>query len=223
MSSSAYNLSVPANRVRSEYPGGWVETDTTRRILDDIDQPHHRKIFRDKVASQSVLGLTPRQIDDHWNTCPKSEIPGYDEQRPQEWSETESKADPSNRSQRSVDSRQAGPSRPLGANEGTWRDGYEYYTEQRGLDSTSAESPRREDGDYYIGQRGYDSIYAESPRRENGDYYASGRALNSIYAPRPRSEDRDYNASRRASNCIYAPRGPASSSLPWSGKLHTIS
>ena len=98
MSSSTY-LTVP----------GWVETPSTRCILDEIQNTHYKHAFIAAVASMSYHGVSPAEIEAYYRAAPMESIPGHylNHQRdPQP--QTVFMADLPIRSQRSGDSRRIG-------------------------------------------------------------------------------------------------------------------
>ena len=114
-----------------------------RRILEDISDPESQNAFITRVASLIEDGFSPVEIEEFYDACPISDIPGYHPRTPDHQLETVSMADPPNSSQRSGDSCHAGPARQSGANEGRRR--------------------ASNDGDYYARQRAFKCIYAPRP------------------------------------------------------------
>ncbi len=111
MSSSTYPASGPANGSALTAPG-WIETPSTRDILERIQNPTLKNAFIAAVASMSYRGVSPAQIEAHYAAARPESIPGYhppilNHQLDQQL-ETLSMADAPTRSQRSGDSRRTG-------------------------------------------------------------------------------------------------------------------
>ena len=115
MSSITYTTYTTSRQVNScDLAAEWVETLSTRRILDQIRDPIDRNTFMTTVASLAQNGLGPAEIEAYYVTRSMEDI----------FLPT--------RSQRSNDSRQAGPARQIRANEGRRHDDGNSYARRRG-------------------------------------------------------------------------------------------
>ena len=173
MSSSKDLCSPHPNRFKSPYPDGWVNTEKTREILNDIDDPFERHKFMKKVASRTKADWSPIQIEGYYRKR------GY-KAKPKNWwdseSDTESTSDSPTSPQRGGDPRQARPAHEIGGNGGKKRDsdhsysytsgaGSDSYASRPGLQGPSLMPPR-------VSLSGKLHPISKSPPRYSSSYHA---------------------------------------------------
>ena len=138
------------NRYEPPYPKGWVETEKTREILNDIDDPIEKQKFMKVVVSHTEAGWSGTQIEDYYRNQ------GY-KPTPKNWwdpeTDTESMADSPTSPQRSGDPCQARPSHEIGGNAGKKRDNDNSYSYASGVGSDS-----------YVSRPGFHGAGLEPPR-----------------------------------------------------------